>query len=146
MSAGTGVLHSEHNPSATEGVHFLQIWIKPDRAGVKPGYEQKYFDAAEKRGRLRLIVSGDGANGSVTIHQDARLYAGLFEGSEQARLEVAEGRRVYVHLVRGALTVNGTRLAAGDALKLSEVSAVEIGSGADAEVLVFDLPGDIARQ
>jgi redox-sensitive bicupin YhaK (pirin superfamily) len=144
MSAGTGVLHSEHNPSATEGVHFLQIWIKPDRLGVAPGYEQKYFDPAGKRGQLQLIVSGDGAEGSVTVHQDARLYAGLFDGGERARLQVAEGRRIYVHLVRGALAVNGTRLAAGDALKLTGVSAVELGAGEDAEVLVFDLPGGVA--
>jgi redox-sensitive bicupin YhaK (pirin superfamily) len=142
MSAGTGVLHSEHNPSATEGVHFLQIWIKPDRAGVQPGYEQKYFDAAEKRGRLRLIVSADGAQGSVTIHQDARIHAGLFDGAESARLSVAKGRRIYVHLVRGELTINGTRLAGGDALKLTDVSALELGAGKDAEVLVFDLPQD----
>jgi quercetin 2,3-dioxygenase len=145
MSAGTGVLHSEHNPSATEGVHFLQIWIKPARSGVQPGYEQKYFAPAEKRGKLRLIVSGDGAEGSVTMHQDARVYAGLFDGAEHASLEVPAGRRIYVHLVRGGLTVNGTRLAGGDALKLMGVNAIELGAGRDAEVLVFELPGDTAR-
>jgi redox-sensitive bicupin YhaK (pirin superfamily) len=145
MSAGTGVFHSEHNPSASEGVHFLQIWIQPNRRGVTPGYEQKNFDAAEKRGQLRLIVSGDGAEGSVTIHQDARVYAGLFEGSESAQLSVAAGRRIYVHLVRGALDVNGTRLDGGDAIKLSEVNRIDLKAGRDAEVLVFDLPGDSAR-
>ncbi|HTP40092.1 MAG TPA: pirin family protein [Steroidobacteraceae bacterium] len=144
MSAGTGVFHSEHNASATEGVHFLQIWIRPDREGVTPGYEQKYFAAAEKRGRLRLIVSGDGAHGSVRIHQDARIHAGLFDGSEAGQLTVAAGRRVYVHLVRGELTVNGTRLGAGDALKLTDVTTLELGGGSGAEVLVFDLPGEHA--
>jgi quercetin 2,3-dioxygenase len=142
MSAGTGVLHSEMNPSPNEPVHFLQIWIRPDRVGVMPGYEQKFFGDDEKRGRLRLIVSGDGAEGSVRMNQDAKLYAGLFEGAETAALSVAAGRRSYVHLVRGELTVNGTRLTGGDALKLTDVTQVVIGEGKDAEVLVFDLPGD----
>ena len=141
MSAGTGVRHSEHNPSATDAVHFLQIWIHPDRLGIAPGYEQKHFDAREKRGRLRLIVSGDGAEGSVRMHQDARIYAGLFDGAERARLEVARTRRIYVHLVRGDLTVNGTRLNGGDALQLADVSALQLEAGRAAEVLVFDLPG-----
>jgi redox-sensitive bicupin YhaK (pirin superfamily) len=122
-------------------VHFLQIWIRPDRSGVQPGYEQKHFDASEKRGRLRLVVSGDGAEGSVTVHQDARMYAGLFDGAESAQLDVKAGRRLYVHLVRGELTVQGTRLRTGDALKLTEVTRLEIRDGSDAEVLVFDLPG-----
>ena len=142
MSAGTGVQHSERNPSRENGVHFLQIWIKPDRMGVKPGYEQKHFADEEKRGRLRLVVSGDGAGGSVRVHQDARMHAGLFTGDETATLEVAAGRLVYVHLVRGALDVNSTRLAAGDALKLWDLSHVELRGGEDAEVLVFDLPGE----
>jgi redox-sensitive bicupin YhaK (pirin superfamily) len=141
MSAGTGVFHSENNPSPTKPVHFLQIWIRPDRVGVTPGYEQKTFDASEKRGKLRLVVSGDGAQGSVTVHQDARMHAGLFDGAESAQLDVAAGRRIYVHLVRGELHVQGTRLAAGDALKLSDVTRLEIRDGRDAEVLVFDLPG-----
>jgi len=144
MSAGTGVQHSEHNPSATRPVHFLQIWIHPDRAGVAPGYEQKHFAAGEKRGRLRLVASGDGADGSVTVHQDARLYAGLFEGDESAKLDVDAGRRLYVHVVRGELDVQGTRLAAGDALKLTDATRLEIRNGRDAEVLVFDLPGPVA--
>jgi quercetin 2,3-dioxygenase len=142
MSAGTGVFHSENNPSNTEPVHFLQIWIRPDRNGVQPGYEQKHFDAAEKRGRLRLVVSADGAEGSVRVHQDARMYAGLFDGAEQATLEIAANRRVYVHVVRGDLRVNDTSLAGGDALKLTDVTTVAISGGRDAEVLVFDLPGD----
>ncbi len=142
MSAGTGVMHSEMNPSPDEPVHFLQIWIRPSQFGVRPGYEQKYFDASEKRGRLRLVVSEDGAEGSVRIHQDARMYAGLFDASEAAQLTVAAGRRIYVHLVRGELTVNGSALMAGDALKLTDTTQLDIGAGKDAEVLVFDLPGD----
>ena len=142
MSAGTGVRHSEFNHSKDGQTHFLQIWIMPDRQGVTPGYEQKSFDAAEKRGKLRLVVSPDGADGSVTVHQDARMYAGLFDGAEAATLNVAANRRLYVHLVRGELTVQGTRLTTGDALKLTEVTQLVIGGGNDAEVLVFDLPGD----
>ena len=141
MSAGTGVLHSERNPSPDSGVHFLQIWIKPDRMGVRPGYEQKHFTAEEKRGRLRLVVSPDGSDGSVSVHQDARMYAGLFDGAERAELGLDAGRRAYVHLVRGELTVNGTRLAAGDAVKLTDVEKVALSDGVDSEVLVFDLPG-----
>jgi redox-sensitive bicupin YhaK (pirin superfamily) len=140
MSAGTGVFHSEQNPSQQDPVHFLQIWIRPDRNGIAPGYEQKYFGPEEKRGRLRLIVSGDGAQGSVRMHQDAKLYAGLFDGNEAAELAVAAGRRAYVHLVKGTLTVNGTRLSGGDALKLSDTTQLSIRDGKDAEVLVFDLP------
>ncbi len=119
-------------------MHFLQIWIMPNQFGVQPSYEQKHYEPAEKRGKLRLIVSGDGAEGSVTIHQ--------FDGDESARLNVAENRRVYVHLVRGELSVNGTKLNAGDALKLAGVNAVELGSGKDAEVLVFDLPAMRTRE
>jgi quercetin 2,3-dioxygenase len=142
MSAGTGVFHSEMNPSDTTPVHFLQIWVRPDRNGITPGYEQKHFAEAEKRGRLRLVASGDGAEGSVTIHQDARLHAGLFDAGERATLALAGGRRAYVHLVRGTLAVNGTHLSAGDALKLTDVSPLQLDNGRDAEVLVFDLPGD----
>jgi quercetin 2,3-dioxygenase len=142
MSAGTGVSHSEMNPSGTTPVHFLQIWIRPSQMGIAPGYEQKRFEAAEKRGRLRLIASGDGAEGSVLIHQDARLYAGLFDGGEAARLDVAPGRRLYVHLVGGDLTVNDTALAAGDALKLTDTGSLTFTRGSNAEVLVFDLPGE----
>lgn len=145
MSAGSGVFHSEHNPSASEPVHFLQIWIRPNQYGVRPGYEQKYFAPADKRGKLRLIVSADGAEDSVTIHQDARVHAGLFDGAEAATLQVAPGRRLYVHLVRGELTANGTQLKGGDALKLVDVTNLSLTGGNNAEVLVFDLPGEQNR-
>jgi redox-sensitive bicupin YhaK (pirin superfamily) len=140
MSAGRGVQHSEQNHNKAGATHFLQIWIEPNVRGIAPGYEQKHFDAASKRGRLRLVASPDGAEGSVTIHQDARIYAGLFDGAERAALPIAAGRRAYLHLVRGALTVNGTRLAAGDALKLAGVAEIVLEQGADAEALLFDLP------
>ncbi len=142
MSAGSGVRHSEFNPSQSEAVHFLQIWIQPDRANLEPSYEEKRFTAAEKRGRLRLIVSPDQAQGSLLIHQDARIYAGLFEGNERAHLEVGAGRRIYVHLARGSLTANGHVLNAGDAMRITQETALHIDSGKDAEVLVFDLPGE----
>ncbi len=142
MSAGSGVQHSEFNPSGTQGVHFLQIWIQPDVRGIRPSYEEKRFSADEKRGRLRLIASPDAAEQSVLIHQDARVYAGLFDGAETARLEVARGRRIYVHVARGALRANGTALAAGDALKLTDASTLTLDGGSSAEVIVFDLPGE----
>jgi redox-sensitive bicupin YhaK (pirin superfamily) len=144
MSAGTGVMHSERNPSTTNGVHFLQIWIRPARMGIAPGYEQKRFEAAEKRGRLRLVVSPDGADGSVKIHQDARLYAGLFDGDERATHALAAGRRAYVHVARGSVRVNGTALGAGDAAKVEGLREIVLDGGRDAEVLVFDLPGERA--
>jgi quercetin 2,3-dioxygenase len=140
MSAGTGVTHSEYNASDGELVHFLQIWIEPNRRGVQPGYEEKTFDAASKRGKLRLVASPDGREGSVTIHQDACLYAGLFDGDESADFALATGRRAYVHLVRGELEVDGEKLAAGDALKITRESRVRLAKGSGAEVLLFDLP------
>jgi redox-sensitive bicupin YhaK (pirin superfamily) len=140
MSAGTGVLHSERNPSATETVHLLQIWLHPSRQGLQPSYEQKFFPAAEKRGRLRLVADPAGADGAVTIHQDARLYAGLFDGDESARLTLAPGRQAYVHLARGRLIVNGQPLTAGDGLKVRETGVLNFTHGDRAEVLVFDLP------
>jgi redox-sensitive bicupin YhaK (pirin superfamily) len=140
LSAGTGITHSEFNYSASGTTHFLQIWIIPKFMGVKPGYAQKTFTDEEKRGRLRLVVSPDGAEGSVSIHQDARLYAGLFTGTERAELALAPGRLGYVHLVRGELVVNGQRLTTGDALKLKDEPRVTLERGHDAEVLVFDLP------
>jgi redox-sensitive bicupin YhaK (pirin superfamily) len=140
MSAGRGVQHSEFNHSNDGVTHFLQIWIEPNVRGIAPGYEQKHFDAASKRGRLRLVASPDGADGSVTIHQDARVYAGLFDADERAMLPLAAGRKAYLHLVRGKLTVNGTPLAAGDALKASAVADLVLEKGQDAEVLLFDLP------
>jgi redox-sensitive bicupin YhaK (pirin superfamily) len=139
MSAGTGVRHSEYNHSKTGVTHFLQIWIEPSRVGIPPSYEQKHFAAAEKRGRLRVIASPDGRDGSVSLNQDALLYAGLFDGAESARLELAPGRKGYVHVARGEVTVNGQALGAGDAL-MTDGGAIEIGNGRDAEVLAFDLP------
>jgi redox-sensitive bicupin YhaK (pirin superfamily) len=139
MSAGTGVRHSEFNGSDSEPVHFLQIWIIPDKAGYAPSYQEKKFSDDDKRGRLRLVASSDGKDGSLTIHQDAKLYAGLFSAGEQAKLELLPGRRAWVHVAKGALTVNGELLKAGDAAAIEKTAAVEI-SGQDAgEVLVFDL-------
>ncbi|TWG89191.1 hypothetical protein L602_000100000810 [Cupriavidus gilardii J11] len=140
MSAGTGVRHSEYNHAADQTTHFLQIWIVPDQVGIDPGYEEKHFDAADKRGRLRLVGSPDGADGSVRIHQDVRLYAGLFDGDESAELSLRPGRRAYVHVARGTVAVNGQALAAGDAAKLTDVDAVSLSAGNGAEVLVFDMP------
>ena len=140
MSAGRGVQHSEMNHAKAGITHFLQIWIEPKVRGIATGYEQKHFDAASKRGRLRLVVSPDGAGGSVTIHQDARVYAGLFDGAERARHAFAPGRKAYVHVVRGRMNVNGTPLEAGDALKASGVGEITLEQGASAEVLLFDLP------
>jgi quercetin 2,3-dioxygenase len=140
MSAGRGVLHSEFNPSTSSPVHFLQIWIQPNQQRIDPSYEEKRFSSEEKRGRLRLIASPDRAGGSVLIHQDAKVYAGLFDGNEQAVLEVKPGRRIYVHMARGSATANDTKLTAGDALKLSDVTSLTLKDGHDAEVIVFDLP------
>jgi redox-sensitive bicupin YhaK (pirin superfamily) len=140
MSAGTGVRHSEYNPSPSEGVHFLQIWIEPAERGVAPGYEEKNFDAASKRGRLRLIASPDGREGSVTIHQDALVYAALLDGAESATQALAPGRRLYVHVARGEVTANGQSLRAGDALKAAGESEVRLEAGRNSEVIVFDLP------
>jgi redox-sensitive bicupin YhaK (pirin superfamily) len=139
MSAGTGVRHSESNERKDGTTHFLQIWIEPDRLGIEPGYEERHFGPAEKRGTLRLVASPDGAEGSVKIHASARLYAGLFDGDERARLALDPARRAYVHVARGSVSVNGARLSAGDAAKLVGEAAVEIEAGAQAEVLVFDL-------
>jgi redox-sensitive bicupin YhaK (pirin superfamily) len=139
MSAGTGVRHSEFNHAERDTTHFLQIWIEPGRTGIPPSYEQKHFDAASKRGQLRLIASPDADQGSVTLHQDARVYAGLFDGDEAATHALATGRLAYVHIARGAVTVNGHALKAGDALKAGEVDAISIANGRGAEVLLFDL-------
>ena len=139
MSAGTGVFHSEYNPSAKNSVHFLQIWIEPDELGVKPSYEQKFFAPEEKRGKLRLIASPDGRDGSVSIHQDACVYAALLDGEETLIHKLANGRRAYVHVARGNVTVNGQSLGAGDALKIDGESTVMMRDGERAEVLLFDL-------
>ncbi len=139
MTAGTGVRHSEYNHAAHDTTHFLQIWIMPNETGIEPGYEEKHFEAADKRGRLRLVGSPDGAEGSVVIHQDVRLYAGLFDGDETATLSLAPGRRAYVHVARGRISMNGQALEAGDAAKLEDVETVNLSQGSGAEVLVFDL-------
>lgn len=140
MSAGRGVMHSEFNPQPDAATHLLQIWIEPDVTGIAPEYEEKRFPEADKRGRLRQLVSPDGADGSLRIHQDARLYAGLFDGTESAELPLAAGRRAWVHVARGSLVVNGQKLGAGDGLALQDEAAVRLGDGEGAEVLVFDLP------
>jgi redox-sensitive bicupin YhaK (pirin superfamily) len=145
MSAGTGVTHSEFNASAETPVHFLQIWIAPDKAGHAPSYEQTHFDPGEKRGCLRLVASPDGREGSVTIHQDARILAGLFDGAETATYALAPGRAAWVHVVRGTVTVGdggtaaGAVLEAGDAAAIAEGGLVTLAHGKDAEVLLFDL-------
>jgi quercetin 2,3-dioxygenase len=141
MSAGSGVRHSEFNPSPKEPVHFLQIWIQPNQQGIEPSYEEKSFPVQEKRGKLRMIASPDKEDGSLLIHQDARVYAGLIDGQENAKLTVKPGRRIYVHVARGGVTANGTSLNAGDALQVSDATELLLGDGHQAEVLVFDLPG-----
>jgi redox-sensitive bicupin YhaK (pirin superfamily) len=139
MSAGTGIQHSEYNHAPSEETHFLQIWIEPNVKGIPPGYEQKTFATAAKQGTLKLVASPDGADGSVTIHADAALYAGLFNAGESASLNLAKGHKSYVHLVRGELKVNGHLLKTGDAAKLVDESVVHLTDAIDAEVLVFDL-------
>ncbi|MBO9329423.1 quercetin 2,3-dioxygenase [Achromobacter sp. HZ01] len=139
MSAGRGVMHSEFNPSPDTQTHMLQIWIEPNVAGIAPEYEEREFSDAQKRGRLQALVSADGVDGSMKIHQDARLYAGLFDGAESATLELAAGRRAWVHVARGSIVVNGVELAAGDAAAITDADRVELSGGKNAEVLVFDL-------
>lgn len=139
MSAGTGVAHSEYNPSPTDGVHFLQIWLLPGSKGVRPAYQQAHFPAEEKRGRLRPVITPDGEAGSLRVNQDARVYAGLFDGDETAMLEPAADRYAYVHVARGSVEVNGIRLNQGDGLKLRGAERLTFAAGVGAEVLVFDL-------
>ena len=139
MSAGKGVLHSEYNHSQDGATHFLQIWIEPNTIGIRPSYEQKHFDAASKRGQLRLIASGDGREGSVLIHQDAAVYAALLDGAERIEHRLVAPRRAYVHVARGRLTVNGNVLEAGDALKATAVESLVLEKGEQAEVILFDL-------
>jgi len=140
MSAGSGVMHSEFNPSKDEPTHLLQIWIEPDRRGVEPSYEETHFPAESRQGRLRLIASGDGRDGSVKIHQDAAVYATLLDGDHVVEQAFAAGRRLYVHVARGEVTVNGQPLCAGDALKAEGERELLLERGRAAEVLVFDLP------
>lgn len=139
MSAGSGVAHSEFNHSTTDPVHFLQIWIVPDQNGATPRYQQEHFSEAQKRGRLQLIISPDGADGSLTVRQDARVYAGLFNGEEQTTLHLDPVRYAYVHVACGSVELNGERLNEGDGVRVREETALHLSRGIDAEVLVFDL-------
>jgi len=139
MSAGTGVTHSEYNASKRDAVHFLQIWLMPDRRGIQPSYEQKTFSAEDKAGRLRLVASPDGREDSVTVHTDAALYAGVFEAGQRAEHTLATGRHAWVHVVRGRAKINDTEVSAGDAVGLSGERTVRIEGIDAAELLVFDL-------
>jgi redox-sensitive bicupin YhaK (pirin superfamily) len=140
MSAGSGVRHSEYNHARDRTTHFLQIWIEPNVQGIAPGYEEKRFSDAEKQGRLRLVASADGAEGSVRIHQDASLYASRLAAGQSVKANLAAGRLAYLHLIRGAVTVNGQRLEGGDAARIRDEPAIAIDAEADAELLLFDLP------
>ena len=139
MSAGTGIRHSEFNPSKTDLVHFLQIWIVPEQKQVPPRYQQVHFDEAQKRGRLCLIISPDGKEGSLSVYQDVKVYAGLFNGTESAELEIGSNRYAYVHVARGNLDINGTRLDEGDGVRIREERVLRFSGGNNAEVLVFNL-------
>jgi len=139
MSAGTGVLHSEMNPSPTQPAHFFQIWLLPAKRGIKPDYEQKRFEDAEKRGRLRLVASPDGRDGSISVNQDADLYSGLFKTGESAHLDLRPGRHAWVQVASGDVTLNGECLSAGDGAAVSDEAALDLTARSDAEVLVFDL-------
>ncbi len=139
MSAGRGVRHSEFNHAEDRTTHFLQIWIEPAKLGIDPGYEQKHFDEASKRGRLRVVASPDGRDGSVTIHADASIAAALVDGDEAVGRDIAPGRKAYVQVVRGSVEVNGKRLSAGDAAALTDEKSLSLARGEQAEVLVFDL-------
>ena len=139
ISAGTGIQHSEFNPSSTSPVHFIQIWITPERTGIKPGYEQKSFPVADRRGQLRLVASRHGRSGSITIHQDADVYVSLLSPGEKVSHPVAAGRIAYLHLIKGAARVNETRLASGDAAKIRDEAELAILAEEESELLLFDL-------
>lgn len=139
MSAGTGIRHSEFNPSNADPVHFLQIWIVPEKKRVTPRYQQIRFDEAQKRGRMCLIISPDGKQGSLSVYQDVQVFAGLFNGTESAELKIGSNRYVYVHVARGSLEVNGTRLNEGDGVRIRDEKALRFTEGNNAEVLVFNL-------
>jgi quercetin 2,3-dioxygenase len=141
MSAGTGVLHSEFNPSPQEPVHFLQIWIEPNERGIAPSYEQKSFSGEEKQGRLRLIASPEATEGSVKIHQDARVYAAVLDDGDTVSYALPQDRRAYVHVARGAVQLNGSALSAGDGAKVSDEQQLRLSDGNAAEILLFDLAG-----
>ncbi|WLH88203.1 pirin family protein [Pseudomonas sp. FP453] len=146
MSAGSGVAHSEFNHSQSRGVHFLQIWIVPNEVGAEPRYQQEHFSEAQKRGRLQLIISPDGAEGSLNVRQDARVYAGLFNGDESATLELAADRHAYIHVARGSVEINGQRFEEGDGARVRDERQIRVSQGDDAEVLVFDLrPQELPR-
>ena len=140
MSAGTGVQHSEFNHSKSESVHFLQIWITPKFTGVKPNYQEKFFDAVEKRGTLRLVVSPDGRDGSLSVGQDAFMYAALLDGTERIEYSIEPKRLAYLHVARGGIDLNGQALAAGDGVKIADESLLTLSNGQQAEVLLFNLP------
>jgi redox-sensitive bicupin YhaK (pirin superfamily) len=140
MSAGSGVVHSEYNHSATEPVHFLQIWIQPNTENDAPGYEEKHFDRASKQGRLRLIASPDGREGSVSLRQDTSIFAAILTGADEAAHSLAPGRHAYVHVIRGEVEVNGVALAGGDAAHVTKEESVRLSNARDSEVLLFDLP------
>ena len=140
MSAGKGVLHSEFNPSQEQATHLLQIWIEPNVRGVRPSYEQTFFPAEERRGKLRLVASHDGREGSVTIHQDAALYAALLAPGETVRHALAAGRHAYLHVARGAVRLNSQSLRDGDGAKIADEAELDIAATSDAEILLFDLP------
>lgn len=139
MSAGTGVRHSEMNPSSERPAHFFQIWLLPEKAGIPPGYEQKRFEVADKRGRLRLVAARDGRDGAITVHADAELYAGLLAAGEHARLDLKPGRHAWIQVARGTVSANGLTLEAGDGAAVSDETALDVTASTDAEVLVFDL-------
>lgn len=139
MSAGTGIQHSEFNPSAAESVHFLQIWITPDQKNVTPRYQQVHFDETSKCGQLRLIISAEGQDGSLSVYQDVKVYAGLFDGDESAQLALNADRYAYIHLAKGDLEINGYRFQAGDGARIRKESELTFSKGNQAEVLVFDL-------
>ena len=146
MSAGSGVAHSEFNHSQSRGVHFLQIWIVPNEVGAEPRYQQEHFSEAQKRGRLQLIISPDGAEGSLNVRQDARVYAGLFNGDESATLDLAADRHAYIHVARGSVEINGQRFEEGDGARVRDERQIRLSQGEDAEVLVFDLrPQELPR-
>jgi len=140
MSAGKGVMHSEFNHAPNQTTHLLQIWIQPDLLGVNPSYEQTLFPSEEKRGKLRLVASPDGADGSVTIHSNTKLFAGLFDGAETTNYILENNRLAYVHVARGQVHINDEILQAGDALMLSEETSIAINQAQDCEILLFDLP------
>lgn len=146
MSAGSGVAHSEFNHSKSQPVHFLQIWIVPNVRGATPRYQQQHFSDDEKRGKLRLIISPEGQQGSLQVRQDARVYAGLFDGDEHATLTLADNRYAYVHVARGRIELNGQLLREGDGVRMRKEQVIELSNGRDAEVLVFDLrPNELPR-